>query len=83
MSKLSPEQWQRDDDHTLHCIDYLRQYITCHSDLMLKASKDLTSFTKNNEHYCRDFGAVMSWVEEHSWSGYREWLENYRASIER
>lgn len=60
--------------HFAHCIDYLRQYLMCHSDLTLKASRETLYFTKNHEHQCRDFDALHGWVKRNAWPGFLEYF---------
>ncbi|KAH8886661.1 hypothetical protein GQ53DRAFT_657886 [Thozetella sp. PMI_491] len=62
------------DIHTLHCINFLRQQLTCHADIMLQGTDDFLHYAKNSGHQCRDYDAIMNWVNKHNWIGHHSWL---------
>ncbi|KAF7856950.1 hypothetical protein EAF04_009710 [Stromatinia cepivora] len=75
-SSLSLEEWPRNDEHTLHCLDYMREQLMCNSDLLLQATDDLILFKKNNGHVCRDSDAIMTWAIAHHWEDHRRYLKD-------
>ncbi|KAF1971707.1 hypothetical protein BU23DRAFT_555875 [Bimuria novae-zelandiae CBS 107.79] len=64
----------RDDKHTLHCINYIRQQIMCHSDTTLGGTDDV-HYSLNKGHQCRDYEAVVRWTKNHEWTGHEKWIE--------
>lgn len=57
-----------------HCVDYLRQFIMCASDVTPVTSNwVLTHHTPhpdfNTMHKCRNFDKLLEWVEEHDNGG--------------
>lgn len=76
---ISPDpldELQRDDKHTLHCLDYIREELQCHSDITLQGSDEYIKFQNNNGHQCRDFEAITEWTAAHQWSGHQEYLDD-------
>lgn len=73
-SEKSLEAWPRNDQHTLHCLDYLREQLMCNADLTLEGTDDLLHFNKNSGHVCRSNDAVASWAAAHHWDGHRKFL---------
>jgi hypothetical protein len=58
--------------HLEHCIDSLRQLITCHSDVSTHYwrwnPKQDPPQTQNHPqvlHTCRDFEAIQEWAQDH------------------
>jgi len=74
ISELPIAEWPRDDEHTLHCLDYIREQLMCHGDVLLEGTDDYISFKKNHGHQCRDFDAIQGWALAHNWPGHREFL---------
>lgn len=73
-SQLSLEEWPRNDEHTLHCLDYIREQLMCNADLTLEATDDLILFKINKGHVCRNSDAIMDWAISHHWDGHRKYL---------
>ncbi|KAH8651937.1 hypothetical protein BGZ60DRAFT_533807 [Tricladium varicosporioides] len=73
-SNLSLEAWPRNDHHTLHCLDYVREQLMCNPDLLLQGTKDLIQFNVNNGHRCRNSDMITDWAKSHHWSGHRQYL---------
>ncbi|RDW57827.1 hypothetical protein BP5796_12628 [Coleophoma crateriformis] len=73
-SSLSLEQWLRNDDHTLHCLDYLREQLMCNPDLLLQGTEDYVHFNVNHGHTCRNSDMITDWAKSHHWSGHRQYL---------
>ncbi len=52
----------------MHCLDYIRQALQCHTDTNLEFRKTSETgevgFTGYGEHRCRDFDAVVRFAEE-------------------
>ncbi|KAF4630648.1 hypothetical protein G7Y89_g7488 [Cudoniella acicularis] len=52
--------------HVRHCVDYLRQSLMCHADTNVEpeipGGKEVVGF--GTVHYCRDYGAVLQWLNE-------------------
>ncbi|KAK5993601.1 Hydroxylase cctR-like protein [Cladobotryum mycophilum] len=65
-----------DEKHMLHCLDYVRHQLLCHPDLTLVRTRDLDEFVLDETHMCRDYGAVVDWVDRHRWVEFPEWLKN-------
>ncbi|KAG1724441.1 uncharacterized protein EDB91DRAFT_1062835, partial [Suillus paluster] len=55
--------------HLDHCIELLRQYILCHSDVVMISydweRSDAFFPNFNVRHQCRDFEKILDWVDEH------------------
>jgi hypothetical protein len=58
------------EDHLFHCVDYLRQAITCAADTTLEAEKAFPDFNNKlgvdgwgDKHGCRNFSAVFELTE--------------------
>jgi len=73
-SSMSLEQWPRNDEHTLHCLDYIREQLMCHPDLMLDATEDMIHFDINPGHQCRSSDNITDWAIAHHWEGHRQFL---------
>jgi Mycotoxin biosynthesis protein UstYa len=71
---LTLEEWPRDDEHTLHCLDYIKEQLMCNSDVVLQGTTDLTHFNISNGHLCRDSDLITDWSKAHHWQGYRQYL---------
>ena len=69
-----------DQKHMTHCLDYVRHQLLCHPDLTLIKTNDLEEFVLTDPHTCRDYGAVLDWVDRHRWPEFHEWLHNKTAS---
>lgn len=76
VSKLPLDIWPRDDVHSLHCVNFLRQQATCHGDITLQGTDDFLHFSKNNGHKCRDNDALVDWVSGWDWRGHRKWISD-------
>lgn len=70
----SLEQWPRNDDHTLHCLDYLREQLMCNPDLLLQGTDYYVHFNVNHGHTCRNSDMITDWAKSHHWSGHRQYL---------
>lgn len=70
------EEWPRDDEHTLHCLDYMREQLLCNSDLTLEGTDDLLHFNKNSGHVCRSNDAITAWAVAHHWNDHRQFLKD-------
>ncbi|KAL2071926.1 hypothetical protein VTL71DRAFT_13161 [Oculimacula yallundae] len=73
-SELSLQEWPRNDEHTLHCLDYLREQLMCNADLTLEGTDDLLHFNKTSGHVCRNYNAIMEWAKAHHWAGHRAFV---------
>ncbi|KAH8884349.1 hypothetical protein GQ53DRAFT_880091 [Thozetella sp. PMI_491] len=62
------------DNHTLHCIDYIRQSLICHADITLQGTEDFLHYSENSGHQCKDYGAIMNWVHKNLWMDHHIWL---------
>jgi hypothetical protein len=71
---LSGEVVPNDDNHTLHCVDYLREQVMCHGDLTLESTKNYYTFDTNYGHSCRDHSALKEWIDRHKWAGHKEYI---------
>lgn len=60
----------------LHCLDYVRHQLLCHPDLTLTTTNDLEEFVLDETHSCRDYGAIVDWVDQHRWVEFPEWLKS-------
>ncbi|KAF2236270.1 hypothetical protein EV356DRAFT_78282 [Viridothelium virens] len=67
--KLNPNLGEKDRyyQHTLHCVDYLRQTIMCNADLTLVSTGQDLEFDHSPPRQCRDWDAVVGWVEAWKW----------------
>ncbi|KAE9364266.1 hypothetical protein N431DRAFT_473862 [Stipitochalara longipes BDJ] len=66
------------DGHTLHCVDYLREQIMCHGDIILQATDNFIGFGDLSiGHQCRDHDALVSWTKKHEWKGHKKFLEEH------
>ncbi|KAK0724427.1 hypothetical protein B0H67DRAFT_470751, partial [Lasiosphaeris hirsuta] len=57
-------------NHIDHCIDFLRQFLMCASDVTPVTSNWVLTHHSphpdfNTMHKCRNFDALLGWVEEH------------------
>jgi len=66
-----------DDVHTLHCVDYLREQVMCHSDITLQATQDYIVYDTNIGHECRDHQALAKWVERYQWKEHKDYVSNH------
>lgn len=73
-SSVSLDEWPRNDEHTLHCLDYIREQLMCHPDLMLDATEDMVHFDINPGHQCRNSDDITAWSIAHHWEGHRQFL---------
>ncbi|KUJ15245.1 uncharacterized protein LY89DRAFT_735374 [Mollisia scopiformis] len=73
-SKLSLEAWPRNDDHTLHCLDYIREQLMCSPDLLLQGTVNLIHFNISKGHTCRNSEMITDWAKSHHWEGHRQFL---------
>ena len=48
----------------------------CHPDLTLIPTEDLEEFGLHETHTCRDYNAVVEWVDQHKWADFPEWLKS-------
>lgn len=64
-SDLSLQQWWWNDQHTLHCLDYIREQLMCNADLTLQGTDDLLHFNKTSGHVCRSWESIMRWSKTH------------------
>ncbi|KAL0944520.1 uncharacterized protein CTRU02_202407 [Colletotrichum truncatum] len=77
ISKIPLEKWPRNDIHTMHCVDHLRNDLMCNIDVSLSGSAGFVSFNVHgHDRQCRDMTAVQKWALEHSWPGYKSFLED-------
>jgi hypothetical protein len=54
--------------HALHCVDWLRQVLTCDADLRLTITNTDPMFEKlggERQRMCRDWSAITKWVDQH------------------
>lgn len=58
-----------DANHTLHCVDWIRQALMCNADLTLDATDDFHSFGQGSRHSCRNFDAIRDWAQLHGYTG--------------
>jgi hypothetical protein len=64
----------------LHCLDYIRHELLCHPDLTLVITNDLEEFVLDDTHTCKDYIAMLDWVERHRWKEFPEWLKTKDSS---
>lgn len=72
---LVPEdkpEWN--EKHMLHCLDYIRHQLLCSPDVTLITTDDLDEFVLTDQHKCKDFSAVVNWVERHKWQQFPEFV---------
>ena len=67
--KLNPDLGEQDRyyQHTLHCVDYLRQAVMCNLDLTLVSTGHDLEFDHSPPRQCRDWDAVVGWVDRWKW----------------
>lgn len=58
----------------LHCLDYIRHQLLCSPDVTLITTDDLDEFVLTDQHKCKDFSAVVNWVERHKWQHFPEFV---------
>jgi len=75
-SSASLSEWPRNDEHTLHCLDYVREQLFCNADLTLEGTDDLTHFNKNSGHVCRNNDSIMEWALKYNWDGHRKFVHD-------
>ncbi|KAI8244843.1 Cyclochlorotine biosynthesis protein R [Colletotrichum sp. SAR 10_99] len=76
ISNVPMEKWPRNDIHTMHCVDHLREEIMCNVDVSMSGSNEFVAFNNHNhDRKCRDLAAVQRWAQEHTWLGYKDYLE--------
>lgn len=55
-----------DEDHTLHCIEFLRQSIMCHADTTLQTEavyhQGILAF--GVQYQCRNWWQLVEWVDK-------------------
>ncbi|OIW32361.1 hypothetical protein CONLIGDRAFT_678765 [Coniochaeta ligniaria NRRL 30616] len=73
---MSPTPPPYNEIHMLHCLDYIRHELLCHPDLTLVTTNDLEEFVLDEAHKCKDYGAMLGWVERHRWKEFPEWLRS-------
>lgn len=59
--------------HSVHCINYLRQGITCNADTTLEGKTEAGP-GEGSEHECVDYDALLEWANEHAGMHWRESL---------
>lgn len=67
------------DNHTGHCLDYIRHTLMCNVDITLAGmDKDnlLGAESSYAIHTCRDYDAVVRWNEANRWKNISKWLVN-------
>lgn len=72
------ERWINDDcsvedPHNLHCFNYLRQSLMCNADTQLQRLGDYVDADESLPHVCRDYNAILHWVEENRWGEFWNW----------
>lgn len=72
---MSPTPPPYTEIHMLHCLDYVRHELLCHPDLTLVTTYDLEEFVLDGTHKCKDYGAMLDWVDRHRWKEFPEWLQ--------
>ncbi|KAK6860976.1 hypothetical protein PG995_004612 [Apiospora arundinis] len=67
--ELDIESW-----HIQHCFNHLRQSLMCNVDLKLNAMEgDDLQGLDNEAHVCRDFDAIVGWVDANRWDNFWNW----------
>ncbi|KAB5576586.1 hypothetical protein GE09DRAFT_1216278 [Coniochaeta sp. 2T2.1] len=72
---MSPTPPPFNEIHMLHCLDYIRHELLCHPDMTLVTTNDLEEFVLDDQHQCKDYGAMLGWLERHRWKEFPEWLK--------
>jgi hypothetical protein len=69
------------DSHTLHCVDWIREQVMCHSDISLRATDDFITFGDlSHGHQCRDHDALVHWIAKYQWEGHKDYLEMHHGT---
>ncbi|KAJ5710331.1 hypothetical protein N7488_004487 [Penicillium malachiteum] len=67
------------DDHTQHCLEYIRHTLMCNVDVTLAGldKRNLLGAESSYAiHTCRDYDAVVRWSAANRWENVTEWLAN-------
>lgn len=60
----------------LHCLNYLRQSFQCNPDLMFGTTTTYEDYGLHDVHVCRDYDAILKWVDDHKWEGFWQWMRD-------
>ncbi|KAF2094586.1 hypothetical protein NA57DRAFT_80387 [Rhizodiscina lignyota] len=63
-------------NHSLHCVDWIRQGMMCNADVNLSPTEDYLNFGEHGRYRCRDLNAVTQWTLNHRFMERREFLES-------
>jgi hypothetical protein len=65
------------EGHVFHFLNYIRRVLVCNADITLGPTSTYDDFGVNSTHQCRDFDAVLPWVDANRWEMFVEWtLDN-------
>jgi Mycotoxin biosynthesis protein UstYa len=63
----------------MHCLNYLRRTLMCNVDLVLGTTTTYEDYGIHGieTHLCRDYDAVVRWVEANKWKGFLEYHRSH------
>ncbi|KAK3319770.1 hypothetical protein B0T19DRAFT_433015, partial [Cercophora scortea] len=67
--------------HVQHCLNYLRRGVTCNADISLGPTTTYDDYGVNSTHQCRDFDAVLDWVEKNRWKNFLQWTAEHKIDL--